>query len=257
MTPVVLVMFGKGSNGKSKLVSLLSSLIGPGQVYSGRIEELEQSRFGIGSLFGKLVFVDDDMRAGVKLPDGVLKKISEEKIISGERKFKDAFEFVIRTLPILIGNNLPSLADVSGGMMRRLHVMRFDSQFLGKRLDVHLFERIATNEMSGVLNRALEGWERLCRLKRFTRSKDMTEAKRELVRHANPLVGFLDDACEKKGECTTSMKDFYRAYSDWAQENGFTMKQTAPVVRRNLENLGYRVPRRRIGRVIVGIRLRN
>ena len=43
---------------------------------------LRKRAFRIGNLLGKLLFVDDDVRAGAKLPDGSLKKISEAKLLS-------------------------------------------------------------------------------------------------------------------------------------------------------------------------------
>jgi hypothetical protein len=48
------------------------------------LEDLDKNRFAMGSLFGKLLFVDDDVRAGARLPDGVLKTISEAKEVTGE-----------------------------------------------------------------------------------------------------------------------------------------------------------------------------
>jgi len=59
------------------------------------------------------VYVEDDMKAGTKLPDGTLKKISEAKTLTGERKFKEPFEFKCRAFPILLCNNIPSLADLT------------------------------------------------------------------------------------------------------------------------------------------------
>ena len=46
-------------------------------------------------------------------------------------------------------------------MMRRLQVVHFRRIFAEHEIDRQLFKRIATNELSGVLNRALEGWKRL------------------------------------------------------------------------------------------------
>ena len=71
---IILMMIGDGSNGKTSLVKVLIALLGASFVHSGRIDDLEEGRFGIGNLFGKHLFVDDDVRAGARLPDGVLKK---------------------------------------------------------------------------------------------------------------------------------------------------------------------------------------
>ena len=193
--PLIVAMIGSGSNGKTSLVRILTELVGPDFVHSGRVDDLDE-RFAVGSLFGKLLFVDDDVRAGTKLPDGALKKISEAKRLTGEHKFKPAFSFVNRAFPIMLFNNLPSLADLSHGMMRRLHVVPFDRTFEESEIDRHLFDRIIQNELSGVLNRALKGWKRLKRRKGFSRSADMQRARDELLAHANPLKGFIDECCE-------------------------------------------------------------
>ena len=167
---MIVIFYGRGNNGKTSFTELLRRLIGPGQIYSGRVDDLEKNQFSIGNLFGKLVFIDDDIKAGTKLPDGTLKKISEAKTLTGERKFKDPFEFKSRAFPILLCNNIPSLADLSYGMMRRLQVVPFAQIFKEHETDRQLFERIAANELSGVLNRALAGWKRLHNKGRFTRS---------------------------------------------------------------------------------------
>ncbi|MBF0326920.1 MAG: hypothetical protein HQL42_17865 [Alphaproteobacteria bacterium] len=130
-------------------------------VYSGRIEELETNRFSLGSLRGKLMFVDDDVRTGIRLPDGTLKKISEEKELTGEQKYQNQFNFVSRAVPVLLCNNIPSLPDLSHGMLRRLQVLQFKRTFKGSKDDKGLFTRIWSSEMSGVLNRAIEGWRGL------------------------------------------------------------------------------------------------
>ena len=112
---LILLMIGSGNNGKTSLIRLLIALVGAEFVHSGRVDELEEARFTIGNLLGKLVFIDDDVRAVAKLPDGILKKLSEGKLLTGEQKFKPAFGFVNRAFPILLCNNLPSLADLSFG----------------------------------------------------------------------------------------------------------------------------------------------
>ena len=223
---MIVIFYGHGNNGKTSFTELLRRLIGPGQIYSGRVDDLETNRFSIGNLFGKLVFIDDDVKAGTKLPDGTLKKISEAKTLTGERKFKDQFEFKSRAFPILLCNNIPSLADLSYGMMRRLRVVPFTRIFKEHETDRQLFERIAAKELSGVLNRALEGWKRLQTKGRFTKSIDMIKARKQLVAHANPLQGFIDECCEKADEGRISMDEFYRRYKAWADDNGFTMTQT-------------------------------
>jgi P4 family phage/plasmid primase-like protien len=253
--PLIVLMIGGGNNGKTSLIRVLSELVGPDFVHSGRVEDLDE-RFAVGSLFGKLLFVDDDVKAGAKLPDGALKKISESKRLTGELKFKPAFSFVNRAFPIMLCNNLPSLADLSHGMMRRLHVLPFDRKFEESETDRDLFDRIIEEELSGVLNRALAGWKRLKQRKGFPRSADMGRARQELLVHANPLKGFLDERCVEDPRSKVALQVFYDAYRSWAEESGYSLKQVKSTVKKNLEHQGYAIKRHGAGLVIIGLKLR-
>src|SRR5271166_1992927 len=252
---LIVLMTGGGNNGKTSLVRVLMELVGPDFVHSGRVDDLAE-RFEVGSLFGKLLFVDDDVRAGAKLPDGALKKISEAKRLTGEHKFKPPFSFVNRSFPIMLFNNPPSLADLSLGMMRRLHVVPFDRTFAETEMDRHLFDRIIQNELSGVLNRALEGWKRLKRRQRFPRSTDMQRARHDLLAHANPLKGFIDECCEADPKGKVALEKFYVAYRDWATRSGYSMTQVKSTVKKNLLHQGYPVKRHGEGLVVIGLKLR-
>jgi P4 family phage/plasmid primase-like protien len=254
--PLIVVMVGKGGNGKTSLVRVLTELVGTNFIHSGRVDDLDNGRFAIGSLFGKLAFIDDDVRAGAKLPDGTLKKISEGKLLTGEHKFKPSFSFVNRAFPILLCNNLPSLADLSPGMMRRLHVMPFDRTFEESEIDRNLFDRIIKNELPGVLIRALRGWMHLKKRGRFPRSSDMMRARRDLLAHANPLKGFIDECCDVDPKSKVTLQSFYDAYRQWATRSGYTMTQVKSTVKRNLEHQGYVITRRNAGMTIIGLKLR-
>jgi putative DNA primase/helicase len=113
--PVIVIMSGAGDNGKTVLIRTVMRLLGRDLVQAQRVEDLDKSRFAIGSLFGKYLFVDDDVRAGARLPDGMLKTISEAKEVTGELKYRPSFNFVVRTVPVLLCNNIPSVADLSHG----------------------------------------------------------------------------------------------------------------------------------------------
>jgi phage/plasmid-associated DNA primase len=161
-----------------------------------------------------------------------------------------------RAFPILLCNNLPSLADLSHGMMRRLHVLPFDRTFGENEIDRDLFDRIIENELSGVLNRALAGWKRLKLRKRFPPSKDMGRARQELLVHANPLKGFIDEHYVEDPKSKVQLLAFYEAYRAWAQESGYTVTQVKSTVRKNLEHLGFAVKRHGPGLVVIGLKLR-
>ena len=64
-------------------MSILEKLLGDGNYMADRLNQIEKNIFKIGALDGKLMLIDDDVDVGTCLPDGFLKKISEEKTMSG------------------------------------------------------------------------------------------------------------------------------------------------------------------------------
>jgi putative DNA primase/helicase len=185
------------------------------------------------------LFVDDDVPAGVRLPDGILKTISEGKQVTGELKFGPVFNFTVRAVPVLLCNNIPSLADLSHGMLRRLMVIPFNRTFTDMDKDLDLFDRILANELPGVLNRALEGYRRLQTRGGFKLPSAVKNATSRWLQHANPLPAFIKACCAKEPDAECRLGDFYAAYADWAPQMGYTLTQTQQAVSLNLQHLGF------------------
>jgi putative DNA primase/helicase len=254
--PLVIILLGRGDNGKTKLLETVTRLLGSELVYAQRVDDLEKSRFTMGSLFGKYLLVDDDVRAAARLPDGILKTISEAKEVSGELKFGPSFNFVVRTVPVLLCNNVPSLADLSHGMQRRLTVIPFDRTFNAQDRDRFLFDRIWKNELPGVLNRALAGYRRVLeRQANFEPPIAVLKATERWLQQANPLPAFIADQCTQKPGAKCTVKAFYEAYSEWTGSMGYTLTQTQQTVDRNLSHLGFATKKGNQGKMIIGLKL--
>jgi P4 family phage/plasmid primase-like protien len=223
------------------------------------VEELESNRFMVGNLLGKLLFLDDDVKAGTRLPDGALKKIGEAKTMTGEKKFGSQFQFTCLTVPVLLCNNPLSLADVSHGMLRRLMIIPFDHRFTEKTVDRELFDKIWAGEMSGILNRALEGFRRVMkRGLQFKPPDSIANATAGWIRQSNPIPTFIEECCEVGPTYTCYVKFLYAAYLKWSAENGYTMRQQRSTFQRNLSHLNYtRALKGKGGARVQGLRLRS
>ena len=255
--PIIMILLGGGDNGKTVLIRTVIRLLGTSLVEAQRVDNLDKNRFAMGSLFGKLLYVDDDVRAGARLPDGILKTISEAKEVTGEYKYKSPFNFTVRTVPVLLCNNIPSLADLSHGMLRRLQVIPFDRTFTGDDKDATLFDRIWANELPGVLNRALRGYRRLLeRNSSFKIPDAVQKATAAWLGQANPLPAFIEERCVKGVSERCWMQGLYAAYTTWAQQAGYTMTQSQQSFRRNLEHLGFKSSRGNRGQRVNGLALR-
>ncbi|TIM22856.1 MAG: hypothetical protein E5Y74_08200 [Mesorhizobium sp.] len=252
---VIVICRGAGRNGKTTLVDTLMRLLGQNLVAAMRVQDLNQNQFTMGNLLGKLLFVDDDVKMGTRLPDGDLKRISEAKLISAERKFGEQFNFVVRTVPMLLCNNPPSLADLSEGMRRRLLVVPFDRTFSEKEIDRDLFKTIWATEMSGILNKALEGWRRVQqRGLKFREPVDVIRAKKTWILSANPVPGFIEDKCVTSGQCQTRL--LYSAFQTWSTQMGFTLTQQQTSFKKSLQSLNYAFKTSNDGDVVIGLSLK-
>ena len=256
--PLITICLGSGNNSKTKLMETGGRLLGPDLVHYVSIESLEGSRFAIGNLLGKALLLDDDVRSGIKLPDGALKKLSEAKRLTGEHKFGKTFNFTNRVVTVLLCNGIPSLADLSYGMLRRLMVIPFERTFTPDEDDITRFDKIWASELPGVLNRAISGLQRIiARGNRFKYPESVKRATAEFIRHANPLPAFIADRCERDPNARCLMREFYAQYCRWAEEHGITMTQQQSTVRRNLGHLGLLVKHGNRGDTVYGLRLKS
>jgi putative DNA primase/helicase len=128
-------------------------------------------------------------------------------------------------------------------MSRRAQVIPFERTFLKSEEDTTLFRYIWDNEMPGVLNRALEGIQRLRqRGGQFDLPADCQQAQADFFAHANPLVAFIEAQCIKNPDCRLRLMDMRAAIKEWVMEQGIKRPDCADTtLKRKLTGLGYKV----------------
>jgi putative DNA primase/helicase len=277
---IFLLWKGRGDNGKSKLAEVLTELLSRKAVAPGRVQDLGRE-YNRSNLKSKLVFLDDDLDHNTVLPDGILKQYSEAKYSNGRDPYGRVSEFVVSILPIMLCNDFPITKDLSQGTLKRAYVVPFRHEFMeGVDRDATLFERIIKAELAGILNRAIEGLQRLMVRQHFLEPKDCVIAKQEFLREANPLPRFIDSGwcirtvdeqikdhvfgltggkidpekvrheiavvtakAEKAGTegiCQTT-QEFYNYFLQWCRNEGNNWKPKKADVERDLSNLKYPV----------------
>lgn len=246
------MFYGCGENGKTAIFDTIAHLLPHEFIYADRIGNLETSRFAIGALYGKLLLADDDVDANTKLPDGMMKKLSEKKLLTGEKKFQDTFEFESCVAILLLANNYPLSSDVSHGMIRRAKIVPFAHQFTKKDRDNNLYPYIWENEMSGVLNKAIKGLKRLIKRGEFKEPQDCIDARNEWLSNAHPFMGFVNEKIKKvsTGKKNTPLEQIKREFENWLAHNDIRFHCTSQKLRNLFEGKGYKT-RRLNGRIVV------
>lgn len=132
---------GSGSNGKSKLVELMSMVLGE---YKGivPITLVTQKRNNIGSLSPEIAAlkgiryaVMNEPSKGDRLNDGIMKELTGEDPITGRALFKEPITFVPQFKLVVCTNNLFDIASNDDGTWRRIRLCEFMSKFVKEPRD--------------------------------------------------------------------------------------------------------------------------
>jgi len=249
---------GGGSNGKTFLTKLLSLLLDDDAIESDRIQAFSGSDFGMERLIGKTIIIDDDLETGTKIPDGFVKKVSETKLLSANRKNKTSFTFKNRCALLLLTNNYPRFTDVSPGFRRRVHSLDFPRRFFSRTeiegmsggpqkeyaeydlADTQLIDKIET-ELSGVVNALVRAYQRLIKRGGFLLPKDVRRSNSKLFREGNPLPMFIETQCVLGSKFRYRTSKFLEDLAHWLDsENNDWMPQNKQV-RTMMDQLGWDV----------------
>lgn len=236
---IIVMLHGSGSNGKTSLMRIVVRLLGLPAVMFDRISDIEKHHFKIGSLVGKLMLLDDDVDAGTLLPDGFLKTTSEEKPMTGQHKHKNPFEFICRAVVVMLANAFPALKDVSYGIQRRMVIIPFKRRFEKEEIIPGLFDTIWEQEASGILNKAIKGFQDLIRRGHFDKPQDCLAVEQEFFNHANILFTFIEEACVQDVNVKQELTVFHTRLKDYCEFAGIKNPPSRQGLKGRLESMGY------------------
>jgi len=236
----------KGNNGKTSLFTTLVNIIGSQQVAPVEIDSFGKSRHDTSNLVGKIMVLDDDVKKNTFLNDGLIKQLSEQKLINVEYKRKDHFQMVSSAAVVMLCNHWPATSDLTDAMISRAMVLPFDAQFKGKNSDRYLFERIIRNELPGVLNHLLTGLKRLLERDAWDVPEACEIAKKEWLGETSTLYSFFMEMMEESTDSVIYSKELRTAYENWCEEEGVKDKYMVQTrkLKSSVQDLGVTVSKR-------------
>lgn len=236
---------GPGSDGKTTQMKIISALLGDA-VVPDSIERYRTGAFAdshsTSDLVGKLLIYDDDLNKNTVLPDGTLKKLSEDGELTANPKGYAPFKFVKVCTVVMCCNGLPRTKDVSRGFRRRAMVIPFDRGFTPDEMDNNLADYIIRNELSGVLNKAIEGLIRLKRRGYFQEPESCLNAKHLWLDSANPVASFVRDKVittdNPKDKIT--LPEMYSAFLSYCTDQNYSRVPSKSEFAATAEELGIK-----------------
>lgn len=215
------MLTGSGRNGKSLFLSVIDNLVGPDNVAHIALQDLEENKFKVAGLLGKLVNTFADLDARALKSTSLLKMLTSGDPLEGERKFKDPFTFLNYARMLFSANTIPRSSDTTFAFYERWIILPFERVFDANNPDTDpdLREKLATpEELSGIFNKALKGLQTLYLLNSFTMPPQVKEALAEYKRQNDSVLAFCDECAEPGGIAVKA--DFYYSYKIWCEEQG-------------------------------------
>lgn len=233
------MMLGGGRNGKSKTIDILKNLLGSESTISIPIQDFEKDMYAAAELFGKLANLAGDISDKPIDHSGVFKDITGRGRISGSRKFLTKLSFVSYAKHIFATNKLPKTYDTTDAFWERWVYFRFPFTFLPqediekkkkeepesehwkyKLRDPDIVEKLCTpNELSGLLNKAIEGLHRVRESKRFTTSRSAEEVKWFWICESDSFLAFALQHIQQEFDSCVTKEDMRKAYQLFCKVN--------------------------------------
>ena len=187
----MLLLTGKGGEGKSRVGVVLQSLLGS-NMKTGSISKVENSPFARADLQNMLVMVDDDMKMEALTQTNNIKAIvTSELPMDLEKKGQQSYQGDLRVRFLAFGNGtLQALHDRSFGFFRRQIILEARERNPCRKDDPYLAERLCV-EREGIFLWALAGLQRLIRNGfQFTLSDRASANMDAAVADGNNIVEF-------------------------------------------------------------------
>jgi len=240
---------GDGRNGKDKSLELIKRLIGAENCCSIPLHSLIPDSFIISELFGKMVNLAGEISNQDLKDTTTLKGCTGRSLLSAQRKFLNAVTFVNHAKFIFACNELPMVYDNSRGFWDRWVLLEYPYTFVTaeelkssdnpffKLKDENIIEKITSpQELSGFLNKCLEGLDRLMLQKDFSSTLGSKDIKDLWIRKSNSVMAFCIDSLGEDYDSWISKKEFRKKYSEFCKKHQIRSKSDY-VIKRTLEEM--------------------
>jgi len=218
----MLLLIGKGGEGKSRIGLVMRSLLGDSMNMTS-IQKVENNRFSRADLENKLLMVDDDMDMSALPKTNYIKSIvTAECKMDLERKGVQSYQSRLYARFLCFGNGaLTALHDRSDGFFRRQIVLTTRDRPAGRVDDPFLAEKLA-DEAEGIFLWCLEGLNRLLANNyQFSLSGKALENVETVKRSSNNVIEFLrsEGYIRFRADAEASSRALYEAYKLWCEDN--------------------------------------
>jgi len=220
---ILVVLHGRGANGKSTLVELLRDLLGdyattmPPDLLVQRRDGAPQPH-GLVRLRGARLVAATETEDGARLSVALVKQLTGGDTITARRLYGEFFDFRPVAKFVLSTNHKPVIRDSTESIWRRVRLIPFEVTVPPAERDPKLPERLRA-ELPGVLAWAVRGclaWQE----GGLGQAAAVDAATGSYRADSDPLGEFLTDCCLVGEHFHAPASLLYSAWRQWADGRG-------------------------------------
>jgi len=210
-----LMKVGNGRNGKGKDIECLKLLLNPQNCVNISLQKLSSDKYYVAELHNKMANLGSDLGSASLTDTEMFKQLTGHDMVSSDRKFLSKIYFQNYAKMIFATNRLPEVPnDDSIGFKDRWLFLEYNNTYKLKDeydripeetrikdniklADTDLIIKLTTpEELSGILNWALDGLDRLFKQGDFTKSSTADNMENYWKRKSSAFNAFIEDKLE-------------------------------------------------------------
>jgi P4 family phage/plasmid primase-like protien len=221
---------GASRGGKGTVKHVLEQLTGKHHRASLMLNDLAGD-FGLERMIDKKLLIIPDAsdteisKRSMELER--IKSITGNDTLSVNRKNKAILDDVLIPAKItMLANRHPKFIDESGALAIRELMFIFNRTFVGKE-DLTLKQRLASDELSGIANWAIQGLKRLRKNGKFTVGEQGRAAQSDLKKSLSPALRYASECLIVTSDAADMVPVTlaFSAYEDWANRESLSMRE--------------------------------
>jgi P4 family phage/plasmid primase-like protien len=263
------IMSGCGSNGKSRIIELMSKTFGEYQE-SLPVTALTRKRADAGSANPEMIVLKCrrfismvEPEEGERINTSLMKQLSGQDTLKARGLFQDQDQFIVMARIFMSCNDLPAVSSMDNGTWRRLRVIPHVATFVDPGMPTDPARHIHTKDLllDGKMMRwrpYLAGMMAWYYENKYLRTglqepPQVTSASNKYKEENDAIVAFVQDCLKREAGAEVRVNDVLTRYKEWTRFNaGKKVMQKKDIVQKLTELFGNPIDH---GRVFAGVRL--
>jgi len=148
----------------------------------------------------------------------IVKALTGDDYVTAKVLYKDSFKYKPRFKLCIRANEMPHTDSLDQAIWERLKFLSFNVKFRGTNLEDTELESKLMTELSGIINWASVGYQKL-QATGLTPSPRFLAETRIIRNDSNNIDYFIDESLVKGGSKALKFSDFMKSYTAWCRVN--------------------------------------